>query len=54
LTVLLVLYAPAELVLACRPLGEELRALAPALLSSKVVHRCVGYMIAQRERTLRV
>jgi hypothetical protein len=44
-----VLYAPAESVLVCRPLGEQLRALAPALLSRTAVHRFVGYMSAQRE-----
>ena len=51
-TVLLVLYAPADAVLVCRPLGEELRALAPALLSRMAVHRFVGYMVSQRERLL--
>jgi hypothetical protein len=51
-TVLLVLYAPTDSVLVCRPLGEQLRALAPALLSRKAVHRFVGYMSAQRDRLL--
>lgn len=49
-TVLLVLYAPADAVLVCRPLGEQLRALAPAFLSQRAVHRFVGYMHAQRQR----
>lgn len=49
-TVLLMLYAPAEAVLGTKPLGEELRALAPAVLSQRAVHRFVGYLTAQRER----
>jgi hypothetical protein len=44
------MYAPAEAVLVCSPLGEQLRALARALLSQQAVHRFVGYMHAQRER----
>jgi uncharacterized protein len=51
-TVLLLLYAPAESVLTCRPLGEQLRALAPALLSQQAVHRFLGYMRGQRDRLL--
>jgi hypothetical protein len=53
-TVLLVLYAPADAVLVCRPLGEQLRGLAPALLSQQAVHRFLGYMRAQRDRLLGV
>lgn len=49
-TALLPLYAPAESIVVCTPLGEELRALAPAVLSQQAVHRFLGYMHAQRER----
>ena len=39
------LYAPADAVLTCRPLGQQLRALAPALLSQQAVHRFLGYTL---------
>jgi uncharacterized protein len=51
-TVLLPLYAPPAAVLVCRPLGEQLRALAPVLLSRLAVHRFLGYMTGQRDRLL--
>ena len=51
-TALLPLFAPADAVLVTTPLGEELRALAPAVLSRRAVHRFVGYMHAQRDRLL--
>lgn len=51
-TALLPLYAPDDAVLVLRPLGEQLRALAPAMLSRQAVHRFLGYMRAQRERLL--
>jgi predicted nucleotidyltransferase len=51
-TALLPLYAPQDSVLTLHPLGEELRALAPAVLSQQAVHRFLGYMDAQRERLL--
>ena len=51
-TALLPLYAPAESVVVCTPLGAELRALAPAVLSQQAVHRFLGYMNAQRDRLL--
>lgn len=51
-TALLPLYAPAESVLVLGPAGEELRALAPAMLSQRAVHRFLGYMNAQRDRLL--
>lgn len=51
-TVLLPLYAPAESVLTVRPLGEELRRLAPALLFQRAVHRFLGYLDGQRQRLL--
>jgi predicted nucleotidyltransferase len=53
-TALLPVFAPAESVLAVTPLGEELRALAPALVSRRAVHRFLGYMNAQRDRLLGV
>jgi uncharacterized protein len=37
-----------------RGLGEQLRDLAPALLSQQAVHRFLGYMRAQRDRLLGV
>src|SRR6266536_3330438 len=51
-TALLPLYAPPDAVLTLCPLGAELRALAPAVLSRRAVHRFLGYMNAQRERLL--
>lgn len=51
-TALLPLYAPADSVLLTHPLGDELRALAPAMLSRRAVHRFLGYLDAQRERLL--
>lgn len=53
-TVLLPLYAPAEAVLVERPLGAELRALAPSVLSQRAVHRFLGYLDGQRQRLLGV
>ena len=49
-TALLPLFAPSEAVLVLHPLGEELRALAPAMLSMRAVHRFVGYMNSERDR----
>jgi hypothetical protein len=51
-TALLPFYAPAESIVVTTPLGQELRALAPAVLSQRAVHRFVGYMNSQRERLL--
>jgi predicted nucleotidyltransferase len=51
-TVLLPLFAPAADVLVLRPLGEELRALAPKMLSQRAVRRFLGYMESQRQRLL--
>jgi hypothetical protein len=50
--VLVALYAPAEAVLVCRPLGQQLRDLAPVVLSQQAVHRFLGYMNGQRDRLL--
>jgi hypothetical protein len=49
-TALLPLFAPADAVLVLTPLGDELRALGPAVLSQRAVHRFLGYMRAQRDR----
>lgn len=51
-TALLPLFAPPEAILVVRPLGEQLRALAPSVLSQRAVHRFLGYMRSQRERLL--
>ncbi len=51
-TVLLPLYAPAGDVLVITPLGEELRALAPRVLSQQAVRRFLGYLESQRSRLL--
>jgi hypothetical protein len=51
-TALLPLYAPATAVLVSSPLGDELRALAPKVLSQAAVHRFLGYLESQRERLL--
>jgi hypothetical protein len=51
-TALLPLYARGDDVLVLTPLGEELRALAPRLLSRHAVRRFLGYLEAQRRRLL--
>jgi uncharacterized protein len=51
-TALLPLYAPATAVLVSSPLGDELRALAPKVLSQAAVHRFLGYLESQRERLI--
>lgn len=49
-TALLPLYAPAGDVIVTSELGEELRALAPKILSRRAVRRFLGYMESQRAR----
>lgn len=49
-TVLLPLFAPPGDVLIETQLGEQLRALAPAIVSRQAGHRFLGYMQAQRDR----
>lgn len=51
-TALLPFYAPADAVITITPLGEELRALAPKVLSRAAVRRFLGYLAAQRDRLL--
>lgn len=49
-TALLPLYAPEPSVLHSTVLGEELRALAPAMLSQQAAHRFLGYLDSQLRR----
>jgi predicted nucleotidyltransferase len=51
-TALLPLFAPSEAVLTRTPLGTELRALGPSMLSQQAVHRFLGYLQAQLDRLL--
>jgi hypothetical protein len=51
-TALLPLFAQPESIVVLTPLGAELRALAPAVLSRRAVARFLGYMHSQRERLL--
>lgn len=51
-TALLPLFAPADAVLVRTPLGDELRELAPAVVSREAVRRFLGYLNSQRERML--
>jgi uncharacterized protein len=53
-TALLPLYAPADTVVTLTPLGAQLRALAPSVLSQQAVHRFLGYLQAQLDRLLGV
>jgi hypothetical protein len=53
-TALLPLFAPTDAVIVLTPFGEELRELAPAVLSRRAVYRFLGYMNAQRDRLLGV
>lgn len=51
-TILLLLFVPGELVLTQTELGEELRALRPALLSRRAGTGYLGYLRGQKERLL--
>jgi uncharacterized protein len=51
-TILLLLFAPEEMVLVQTGLGRELRALAPAILSQKAGRGYLGYLHGQKERLL--
>ena len=44
--------SPASQFIVVSPLGQELRALAPAVLSRRAVRRFLGYMDSQRQRLL--
>jgi len=51
-TVLLPLFVPREHVVLTSPLGEDLRALAPSILSRQAGRRFAGYLEAQRRSLL--
>src|SRR5262245_62892897 len=51
-TILLLLFAPEDDVLVRTPLGDELRALRPALLSRRAGRGYRGYLGGQKERML--
>lgn len=51
-TILLPLFAPADVLVVTTPLGEELRALAPAIVSRRAPRRFLGYLTQQEERLL--
>lgn len=51
-TILTLLYAPESAVLHITRDGEQLRALAPEIVSQRAVHRFLGYLDGQRERLL--
>ena len=49
-TMMLPLYAPPDAVVVCKPLGGELRALAPRIASRRAGHAFLGYLQSQRQR----
>jgi len=49
-TILLLLFTPEDQLVACTPLGRELRALAPRILSRRVQGPYLGYLRAQKQR----
>ncbi|HEX6872269.1 MAG TPA: nucleotidyltransferase domain-containing protein [Micromonosporaceae bacterium] len=51
-TALLPLFAPAGAVLVLTPIGEQLRALGPSMLSQLAVRRFLGYLDGQVDRLL--
>ena len=51
-TVLLPLYAPKTDLIICQPLGQELRELAPDMLSQQAAQRFLGYLNSQHKRML--
>lgn len=51
-TIMIPLYARGEAVMCTTELGEELRSLAPSIVSALAGHRFLGYLHAQRERLL--
>jgi len=51
-TALLPLYAPADAIIVRTPLGDELRDLAPSVLSRHAARRFLGYLNGQRDRML--
>lgn len=51
-TVLIPLYAQGDAVMACTPMGQQLRELAPKVISEVAGRRFLGYLDAQRTRLL--
>jgi len=51
-TILIPLYAVGPAVIVSTPLGEELRALTPSIVSQAATRRFLGYLDGQRERML--
>ena len=51
-TVLLPLFVPPDEIVSVTPLGEELRELAPVIVSRQAGHRFAGYLDAQRKGML--
>ena len=49
-TILTLLYAPEDAVLVCSEIGDELRALAPQIVSDRAGWRFLGYLDGQRDR----
>lgn len=53
-TILTLLYAPESAIQSITPLGRELRALAPSIVSKHAGRRYLGYLDGQRDRMLGV
>jgi hypothetical protein len=49
-TILLLLFTPDDQLVSCDPLGRELRALAPSIVSRRVQGPYLGYLQAQKQR----
>ena len=49
-TVVLLLFTPVDQLVQCDDLGNELRALAPQIISKRVYERYLGYLQAQKQR----
>lgn len=49
-TILLLLFTPYDQLITCDPLGAELRALLPAIISKRVQAPFLGYLQAQKQR----
>ena len=51
-SILTLLFAPESAIINCTPLGHELRALTPSILSKNAGYRHLGYLDGQRERMI--
>src|SRR5215510_7315842 len=49
-TILLLLFTPSDQLVHCTPLGDELRALTPMIVSRRVQAPFLGYLQAQKQR----